>query len=256
MIDIHTHILPGFDDGAQTLEDAVAMARMAVGDGVLEVVATPHSAEWAPDHGREVLAERMAFLQQALDERSIRLRVRPGLEVHITPQLVAALEQKRIFTINDTQYLLLELPLSAYPVYTERVVFDLQIAGYVPIIAHPERNVAMQSDPGLLFTLVNRGAIAQVTAASLAGVFGHRAQESAQLMLRHRLVHIIASDAHSTRRRSPVLSAGVRVAAEFVGQEEAVAMVTTAPGSVLANQPLVVSEPIPLKGKSSRFKFW
>jgi protein-tyrosine phosphatase len=256
MIDIHTHILPGVDDGAQTMEDAVAMAKMAVADGVGAMVATPHSMEWCPEHGQDMLVERLAALQENLDAHGIALQVHPGLEVHISPDTLTHLQHGRVFTINRTRYLLLELPLSAYPGYTDRIVFDLQIAGFIPIIAHPERNLVLQQEPERLHTLVERGVLAQVTAASITGVFGKQPREAARLMLRHRLVHVIASDAHSTGRRSPVLSGAVREAATLIGDEAANAMVEATPASILAGAGIPMVEAVYPKSRGARFKFW
>jgi protein-tyrosine phosphatase len=151
--------------------------------------------------------------------------------------------------LGGSSYLLVELPLHEYPAYTEQVLFDLQARGFRPILAHPERNAVLAKEPGRLSALVERGILAQVTAGSLAGRFGRHVLAAADLMLEHRLVHIIASDAHGFGSRSPVMSVGVAAAAVLVGAERARAMVTTIPAAILAGQAIVAEPPLPLTAR-------
>jgi len=254
MIDLHSHILPGFDDGAQTLEDSIAMAEMALADGVRQIVATPHSIGWDVPHDRATVFEKVAQLQRELAARGIGVEILPGIEAHILPDMVRQLDEEQVFTLNGTRYMLIELPLSSYPLYTEQVIFELQIKGIMVILTHPERNAVIQQDINLLFTLVERGALAQVTAASLEGVFGAMVQRVAETMLTHNLVHVIASDAHSLSRRSPVLSRGVAAAAKAIGRERAEAMVTTIPAQILRDEDIDF-EP-PQRYRPKRRWFW
>lgn len=259
MIDIHSHILAGLDDGAQDMAESIAMAEIAVSDGVRRMVATPHNA-W--DMG---LRERVTFmvsmvrdmvreLQVALDACHVELQVVPGLEVYLIPEVLKQLDTGQAFTLDETRYLLLELPLSAYPFYTENVLFELQVKGIVPILAHPERNIVIQEDPNILYPLVERGVLIQLTATSLTGLFGSLAEKTAQRLLEHNMAHIIASDAHTLTKRSPVLSAGVEEAARMIGEQRAVAMVEDVPAAILRDEEIAI-EP-PRKYKPGRAWFW
>lgn len=254
MIDLHTHILPHLDDGAQSLEDSLDMAKVAWEDGVRTIVATPHGAELARAW---TLAEAEAMvdeLQRGLERLQIPIKVLPGLENFIEPQLAHRLEDGHALTLNGSRYCLLELPLQQYPLYTEEALFQLQLRGFVPVLAHPERNSAIQRDHTLLERLVERGMLAQVTVASLLGHYGASAKKSAEAFIERNLVHIIASDAHSSHGpRAPLLSPGVAAAARIVGKERAMSMVTSTPDALLCGKEVRV-EP-PLKAKKS-WAFW
>ncbi|MCL4459333.1 MAG: tyrosine protein phosphatase [Chloroflexi bacterium] len=252
MIDIHTHLLPGLDDGAETLEEALAMARTAQADGITQIVVTPHSSDWSYFSGRADVLSRLETLRAALTEEAIALDLSPGVEVHISPYILGWLQTGKVFPLNGSRYLLLEMPLFQYPSYSERVIFELQISGFVPIIAHPERNAIIQKDPNLLYHLVAKGALAQITAGSLSGHFGSQAREAAQVMLTHNLAHIIASDAHSMHTRPPVLSDGLRYATELISEEQAKAMVTSIPQAILNDEVPNLSVPIAYEPK----KIW
>jgi len=256
-IDLHSHILPGFDDGAQDDEQALAMARMAAADGVGRVVATPHSVDGVWVQLPSAVREAAARLQEACREQGLDLEIVPGLEVYIAPDLPRRIVREPGCTLGGTRYLLLEFPLQQYPHYVEQTVFELQVAGFMPIIAHPERYTEVIKDPSLIYTLVERGALTQVTAASLVGVFGSEVQETAQLFVTHGLTHVIASDAHGTGHRSPVLSEAVATVAELVGEDRARAMVTETPARILADERIHVSPPEPLpRRKRRRWRFW
>lgn len=257
VIDLHSHILPGFDDGAQDDAQSLAMAQMAVADGVGCVVATPHSVDGIWVQLPSAVREAATWLQSACQEQGLDLEVVAGLEAYIAPDLPSRLTQEPGCTLGDTRYLLLEFPLRQYPRYVEQTIFELQVAGFVPIIAHPERYTEVVKNPSLLYTLVERGVLAQITAASLIGTFGREIQETAQLFLTHDLAHVIASDAHSTAHRSPVLSEAVAVAVELIGQERALAMVTETPARILADEYVDVSPPtFPQPQKRRRWRFW
>ncbi len=254
MIDLHTHILPGLDDGAQSLADAVAMARAAAADGITTVLATPHANGHQPLTQEEV-ARRARALQGELEEQGIALRVLPGIENAIAPDLPQRVEGGTAFPLAGTPYLLVELPLEGFPPYTEQVLFELQVRGLTPLLAHPERNAALQRDPSPLERLVRRGILAQVTAASLMGAFGPRTQRAAVAFLKQGLVHVIATDAHAVASpRAPLLSPAVAVAARIVGQAQAWEMVEAIPHAILEGQPVAMA--LPERAARKTWAFW
>jgi len=230
------------------------MARVAVSDGITRIVATPHNADWRDGRRRAWVEGHVDALQRALDAEGIPLSVVPGVEVYIAPDLVQHLKDERAFTLNGSRYVLIELPIHSWPLYTEQVFFEVQVQGLVPILAHAARYTAVQEDPNRVFGLVERGALVQLTAGSLTGQFGRRARDTARRLLEHNLAHLIASDSHSARSRPPRLSPAVKAAAEIIGAERAQAMVTTAPAAILADAPLPTESPKPIKGQ--RRWFW
>lgn len=249
MIDIHVHILPSLDDGSQTIDESVAMANAAVSDEVECLVATPHGGLWGVELSRKIVEASAEDLRQVLRERGIELRLLSGIEVYVDPTVLDQIQKGTAFTLNGSRYILVELPMDFYPNFTEQVLFQLQVNGYVPVLAHPERCRAFQRDLGGLRRLIERGMISQVTAGSIVGDFGRAVQQTAEMMLEHNLAHIIASDAHSPDKRPPVLSKAVERAARIVGHDQALAMVTAVPEAIINNQAPHLLEPLPVKQK-------
>jgi protein-tyrosine phosphatase len=245
MIDIHSHILPAIDDGAETLEESLAMARLAVAGGVTDMVCSSHSAELFEMGPQAALQARVDALQAAVDAAGIPLKLWPGMEIFLTPDTPRHLAEGRAWGLAGGRYVLVEIPYEPWPAHTEQTLFALQVAGYLPILAHPERYVAVQHDPNVLYRLVERGILAQVTTGAFDGHFGAATRRSAITLCEHGLVQILASDSHSAhdRRRLPGLREGRRVLEGLVGDARATAMTTTIPGDVLANQPVTPDRP-------------
>jgi len=231
MIDIHTHLLPGWDDGAKDLESARKMADVAVSDGIDKIVLTPHI------YRRTKSGDDPAALAVRMDEfleiaKSWPLSFIRGAEVFIHHDIVGNLKEANL-TINGSNYVFIEFPSESILPNIKEVFFNLMLNGIIPIISHPERNHVLRERPHLLFELIRMGCLGQVTARSLVGGFGRPVQKAARLFLKKNLVHVIASDAHDPVHRPPRLSEGVRVAREIVGEAKAEAMVTAVPRAIL-----------------------
>lgn len=205
IIDIHSHILPGIDDGAKDLQDSVLMAKQAVDTGITHVIATPHHKNGTFINDPIEILKQTDELNKVLVEQEIPLKVLPGMELHLYGDISKDMEDitQNIIPLSEgNKYILIELPYSYVPHFTEAIFFKLQLMGYIPIIAHPERNAEIKRQPNRLFDLINHGALAQVTAASVVGQFGKKLQRFTMKLLKHNLVHFIASDAHNTTNRS------------------------------------------------------
>lgn len=249
MIDIHSHILPGLDDGAKTLEESIQMCRMSYGDGVRTVVATPHTLVAPYENARSEVLSKLQELNSAIRnfQPALDLRVVPGADVHLCERTLSDLDQGRLTTLNDNgKFLLVEFPSQGIPYGVESVLFQLMTRGITPIITHPERNYEIAHRPERLLEMIKMGCLGQVTAGSLTGDFGPVVRRAAEELLNHRLVHVIASDAHSINGRPPILSKAVRAAERIVGKEEAKKMVTEYPQAILDGQIPNVSPPIPI----------
>nr|WP_289037966.1 CpsB/CapC family capsule biosynthesis tyrosine phosphatase [uncultured Allobacillus sp.] len=201
MIDLHSHILFGVDDGAQTIEDSVEMARAAVADGIRVIYATPHHLTTRYENERDVVLPKLNELNAEFDRLGIDLVVKPGQELRIHGDLLEGLQEGTSIPLGNTDYMLVEFPSNHVPRYTERVLFDIQSAGYKPIIVHPERNSDLIQNPDKLLELVQNGVLTQVTAASIAGKFGKKIKEFSMQLIESNLTHFVASDAHNTRTR-------------------------------------------------------
>lgn len=235
MIDLHCHILPGIDDGAPDLELSLAMARRAVEDGITVTACTPHIMPGYYENTGPEIRQHVVALQAALDEHEIPLRLTTGADVHLVTDLIAGLKSGRILTLNDSRYFLFEPPHNVAPPRMGDSIFSVMTAGYLPIITHPERLRWIEDHYESMGEMVHGGAWIQLTAASVTGKFGKRAQYWSERMLDEGLVHILATDAHNMRTRSPILSEAVEAVAKRLGDQAARDMVFTRPQAVLDN---------------------
>lgn len=245
MIDLHCHIIPGVDDGPETLEQSLSMASIAVRDGIHTVVATPHTLNGLYMNPVGKVSSCLTALKNALTEKKIPLTLRQGAEVHLCPGMVQRIEAGDVGTIDQAgKYLLLELPWPMIPEGIKKEISAFKLKGITPIITHAERNAAILRDITILYEFIRMGALSQITAMSITGHFGEAVKKSAKKLLQLRLAHIIASDAHSPDHRPPILSHAVEHAAEFLDSfEEAERMVTEVPAAILAGQMPDIPEP-------------
>ncbi|OCA85948.1 tyrosine protein phosphatase [Bacillus sp. FJAT-27225] len=205
MIDIHSHILPGLDDGAKTEEDAIAMANAAVENGIKTMIATPHHKNGRYENTPETIKLHVSIFNKLLKDLQIPLTLLPGQEIRLNGDIVKELKNKELLTLNHSKYLFVEFPTGHVPQYSEQILFELLIAGYVPIIVHPERNGELIRNPLRLYEFVKQGALAQITAGSVKGTFGRNIQKFSHQLIRANLTHFIATDAHNTTSRSFLL---------------------------------------------------
>ncbi|WP_223870048.1 tyrosine-protein phosphatase [Paenibacillus sabuli] len=207
MFDIHSHILPGVDDGAADEAEAVAMAEMAAADGITHMIATPHTGDSRFDTASQPVLERVASLNRTLRRRSIGVEVLPGQEVRAGRRTLEDAAAGRLLTLGGSRYLLLELPSSMDERTAIELLHELRMVHMLPVIAHPERHKRLATDPEALQRLVEAGALAQVNAASLLGDNGRAIRRAVRAFVRRGLVHAVASDTHNTQRRPPGLAA-------------------------------------------------
>lgn len=280
MIDIHAHILYGLDDGPRSLEESLAMCRIALRDGTQGIVATPHTGNGIYMNSRSTILARARELQGALQsemepaalekndgtpkrrevqrttnrpsvgtnsrDAGASFRIFPGADVGFSFDLPARIERGEIPTLNDSgRFILLEFPSQGIPYHSEEVIFQLMAKGLTPIISHPERNFEIGDRPTRFYKMVRRGCLSQVTAMSLTGGFGREVRRLAERLLAKRLIHFIASDAHSPDRRPPLLSAAVKAAEKILGSQEARRMVVDYPYAILQGRRPNVPDPLP-----------
>lgn len=219
MIDLHCHILPGIDDGAKDLSESIQMARKALEQGIQTIVATPHHLNNHYENPKQQILERVEELNRVLRDEKIDLKILPGQETRIYGELVNGYEMGEIQPVNGSQYVLVEFSSSHVPRYTEKLFYDLQVKGLIPIIVHPERNQEIIEQPDLLYKLVQNGALTQVTAGSVCGEFGKKIKSFSLQLIEANLTHFIASDAHNTRSRTFKLREAFDLIHEKYGNE-------------------------------------
>lgn len=235
MVDIHTHILPEVDDGAKSWEMAEAMCRLAVDDGIEHMVATPHSND-RYHYDRDYLSKALDHLQTRVGDT---LKLSLGCDFHLSYENVQdALANPARYTIQGTQYLLVELSNYSVPPQVGDTLMRLADRGMTPILTHPERNPILQKSPKRVLEWATAGTVVQVTASALTGSWGENVRNMAQWLLKQDAVHVLASDAHDTQRRVPGLSTARAAAAEICGEEFARALVDDNPRAIVNGRPL------------------
>ncbi|NTW06195.1 MAG: phosphotransferase, partial [Peptococcaceae bacterium] len=237
MIDLHVHILPGLDDGPAELAESLAMARMALADGVSSLVATPHFIKGAFNNTKDDILRATEHFRQQLDKEGIALEIYSGAEYMLDPELPAMLEDGRALTINNGgRYLLIEFPMLGIPGYARQILYELQLQGVTPIIAHPERNSSLIKEPRLLESFLDLGVLSQVTSGSLAGLFGPKVKELGWYYLRQGMCHLISSDAHSTGKRASSLGLVAEAVSLELGQEIRELLISQNPGWIIQGE--------------------
>jgi len=239
VIDLHSHLLPGIDDGARSMDEALAMARAHVADGTRCVVATPHIYPGVFDNTAERIARSCDEFNAALKEAQIPLSVQWAAEVRASIEIFDWLAAGTLPFLGQDgpwRHLLLELPDGQIPVGTDRLIAQLLKYHVRPVIAHPERNKAVMADPSKMSAFVGQGCLLQVTAGSLLGDFGNKAEATAHALLKQELVHVVASDAHRVEGRAPRMRAARSWLTEVYG--EAMAQQLTLNGPAKICQPL------------------
>ena len=272
MIDLHNHILPGLDDGAEVLEESIEMCRISFRDGIRTIVATPHILPGIYENNRPTILAKVQELNNALLKLRVQsseftvgntqpqssseqpsairnpqsgIEILPGADIHFSFDLLQRYENGEIVAVNDQgRYLMVEFEFQGIPYKAEEALFQLLTKGIVPIISHPERNFEIGHNPKRYYEMVRMGCLGQVTAMSLTGEFGPEIRQIAEKLVKKRLIHIIASDAHSAGRRPPILSSGVKAAEKIVGKKEAQKMVTEYPQAILEGRKPDIPEPL------------
>jgi protein-tyrosine phosphatase len=254
MFDVHSHLLPGIDDGSPDFGTSLAMARAYVDQGVECVACTPHILPGLYHNTGPQIRQAVAALQAQLDDAGIALKLAIGADNHIVPDFVDGLRRGHLLALGDSAYVLVEPPHHIAPQRLEELFFNILLAGYVPVLTHPERLSWIESKYDVIERLAARGVWMQITSGSLRGSFGRRPRYWAERMLDEGIVHILATDAHNLTSRPPDLLDGRIRAERLVGAEEAQHLVVTRPQGALLNT-LPNALPLPqLAGASTELR--
>jgi protein-tyrosine phosphatase len=257
MVDIHHHLLWGLDDGSKSLENSIEMAKIAAADGITHIVCTPHAnGQYA--YNPQVVAEKIATLQVALDSAGIAIKLGRGCDFHMSyDNIQEAKSDPARFSINGHGYLLVELPDYGISQTLTETFYQLRLAGLTPILTHPERNATLVANPQRMADWMRGGLLLQVTASSVLGTMGKPAQRMAHQLLQNRWVHFLATDAHNTTSRPPKLREAYEVVAEKYGPEYAYALCIGNPLAVFMGKPLLPhAEPLHLHEDLAEKSWW
>jgi len=238
MVDLHHHLLPGLDDGSPDLETSIAMARMAVADGITHVICTPHaSSRYA--FSPTLIEEKLSSLRSALASESVPLTLASGCDFHLGyDNIKDAIAHPRKYSLNSTDYLLIELPDHGLSTSLEEIFYQLRLAGLVLILTHPERNPTLQRDQARLASWLREGMLVQITTSSILGKMGETARKMSHTLLTNRWVHFLATDAHNLTTRPPRMAEARDLVATKYGDAYANRLCTENPAAVFAGLPL------------------
>jgi protein-tyrosine phosphatase len=258
MIDLHCHILPGIDDGAQDPEEALEMSRMAVDEGFSGIVATPHYGSGKFLSDINAVNRLVVELNQELEARNIKLTIFRGMEVRLTADVLGSLSTGKILSINQGPYVLMELPIALVPAGFENFVRMVIESGRKLVLAHPEKNLEIQRHPENIYNLLTAfkpgDLLMQITADSITGDAGLSALSTAKYLLENDLAHILATDAHSAVERPPRISNALDLVSSILGNERADKMVKEWPHDIVAGRE--VNFDPPKKRPEKRKSFW
>lgn len=236
MIDLHSHLIYGVDDGSKDGITSLNMARQYVKSGFKDVVCTPHYLGEGLSKSIESIEKNFESLKKLLKENDIELNLHLGNEVYMSLDIVKDLFDHKYLTLNDSKYILIEFPANDVPLYSDDVFYELELKGYIPIIAHPERNSRIIEDPQILYKFLARGALAQLNLHSLTGLYGERAYKTANRLLKHNLIQLIGTDSHSDRVRSPKVSDALKKLENVISKDDFVKLTEINPKKVLENE--------------------
>ena len=251
MLDMHSHLLYGVDDGPKTMEQSIEMLKQAQKEGITDIIATSHVCHPQYHVTSTQVVQQVQQLQQTIDQLGIALTIHTGHEVRMTDRLLDMLEKKEVLPLGNSHYVLLELPSSNVPKYTKDLIVLLKAQGMTPIIAHPERNKAIAEKPERLERLIREGAVAQITAGSLAGHFGQSIQALSLDLVKANLVHTYGSDAHNLTTRPFLYDEGLCYL-EKKKQLDAVDLLLENNARIIEDKSFIVYEPESIAKK----KWW
>lgn len=254
MIDLHCHLLPGIDDGAKDMNEALEMMRVAQWEGIRTIVCTPHFYEGLMTPRTDLIYERFLDLRQKAEANSIDIELILGQEVFLTPEVPENIKNGRVLKINqNTPYLLVEFPHGEVPRYAKEIIFNLLVEGIVPILAHPERNMSILKNPNLLKDLIDRGVLVQLNASSLTGLYGQWVAEGAKTLVKHKMVHLLGTDAHSLGKRGPYMKRATYMIEDMGGKRLVRQLTEENPRRVLEGKKLEVEKPLLVQTEKPSF---
>lgn len=236
LVDIHCHVLPGIDDGPSDWQQSIEMAKAAAGSGISTIVTTPHwiqGTSWQPS--TSTVLEKLDQLNEIIKKEGIALQILSGMEIGISENLVDLLTSGRVLTLANSKYVLIEIPYISLPFGLEEIVFEIISAGYIPILAHPERNKELHSNPKRILDLLERGALTQITTGSLCGDWGDGAKRCSTEFARMDAIFSVASDGHSAISRPPDMVSGLEVLEDLVGRKKVLEILSNSEKIIMKN---------------------
>ena len=247
MIDIHTHILPNIDDGARSIEETFNLIKEAKNAGFEAIVSTSHYKEGYYETDTPEREVWINAIHENLQTKNIDIKLYLGNEIYMTENIVKLLEDGKASTINDTSYVLFEMPLNIEPENLYDIIYEMKQCKLVPILAHPERYTFIQNEPELAYDLIQKGVLMQANYGSIIGEYGYKAQFIAKKFFENNMIHFLGSDVH---RQNTIYAKMPEILSELnsvIGEEKLEELTTKNPQLALRNKRIDISEPHPIE---------
>ncbi|SHK56813.1 tyrosine-protein phosphatase [Tepidibacter formicigenes] len=243
MIDIHCHIVHNIDDGAKSLEESIEMAKIAHKDGIKKIINTSHYHLDSDFITGKELEKRILEFNNILKENGIDLEVLIGNELYYSRDLMNKIDELDFYSLNKSKYILIEFPPNNIPENMEDIIYEFKIRNYTPIIAHIERYYQVLKNPNLAYEYINSGALIQLNASSVTGKYGKEVKDICNTLLTYDMVHFIATDAHSSNRRRPILKDCYNYVENILGKEKADNIFYENPKIIIENKDIKIDNP-------------
>lgn len=254
MIDIHCHIVPNIDDGAKSLDDALEMAKIAYNEGIRKIINTSHyHPSFNYIKGKELL-NRVKEFNNILKLNNIDIEIFIGNELYYSEDIIEIIEQKEFYSLNNSRYLLIEFSPLNFPKNILDIIYEIKIRGYIPILAHVERYKAIHENINLIYECINEGALIQVNSSSIIGKNGNEIKKVSNILLDNNMIHFVATDAHSSIRRRPIVKETYNYIVKKYGEKRAQTLFIQNPSKVINNEELYIESPIRYEKSKGFFK--
>lgn len=240
MIDMHSHILPGIDDGSQDIEESIKMIKEAKNVGFTAIISTSHYIEESYNFSKHEREELIKNVNEALEAENIDIKIYNGAEAYISTNLNELIKKEELPTINESKYLLMELPMHSEILYLDNIIYDLKTNGITPIIAHPERYSYVQKNPEMLQDLINKGVLFQANYGSIIGRYGKDAERIVKKLLKNNMIHFLGTDTHRSESVYTQMDKILKKLEKLIGKEKLELLSTINPQKVLNNEEILI----------------
>lgn len=247
MIDVHTHIVFGVDDGSRSIDESIEIIKEAYKSGFKKIIATPHYIEEYYENDVKEINRRISEINNQLGKIHCDIQVLHGNEIYITENITKLIENKKATSLNGQQYILFELPLNAEAMNLNSVICQILEVGGVPVLAHPERYSFVQKDPNVLLPLIESGVLMQSNFGSIIGQYKKEAQITLKKMLEHQMVHLLGSDVHRPQTIYSKIGDCIEEMKSIAGNDYVDLITTVNPQKVINGEKVEIIEPIPIK---------
>lgn len=240
MIDVHSHIIPAIDDGSYSIEETLKMLKEAEKAGFTDIIATSHYVENYYEADIQQRQESIDEINNKLEENGINIKIHCGSEIYVSQNMVELIKNKKASSLANTKYVLFELPMNNNIMYLDEIIFEIQSAGFIPVIAHPERYSYVQSNPKMLVELINKGVLFQANFGSIIGKYGNTAKKTLKKLLQYNMIHFLGADAHRSNSIYTNIDMAIIELRKIISEEKLIELTVTNPEHLLKNEDIDV----------------